>query len=116
MRRFAFVLVGVWLVLLPPRTAVACPSCAEAVPQSSGAEEEDQVRLARAYNHSIYLMVGMPYFLLGTVGYLIYRRLRVASPATPLPGRPAQPLPPEDNLSALPGDSACSLPSRGGVS
>ena len=34
------------------------------------------MREARAYNRSIYLMVGMPYLLLGTFGYLIYRGLR----------------------------------------
>ena len=28
---------------------------------------------ARAYNNSIYLMVAMPYLLLGTVGFMIYR-------------------------------------------
>jgi hypothetical protein len=28
---------------------------------------------ARAYNQSIYLMVGMPYLLLGAFGFLIYR-------------------------------------------
>jgi hypothetical protein len=32
--------------------------------------------MARAYNQSIYLMVGMPYLLLGTVGFLVYRGLR----------------------------------------
>jgi hypothetical protein len=37
---------------------------------------EDQARVARAYNHSIYLMVGMPYLLLGVVGFLVYRGLR----------------------------------------
>jgi hypothetical protein len=46
------------------------------VPSSSGAEEDDQLREAQAYNSSIYLMVGMPYLLLGTVGFLIYRGVR----------------------------------------
>ena len=44
------------------------------MPSTSGAEDDDDpVRQARAYNHSIYLMVGMPYLLLGVVGYLVYR-------------------------------------------
>jgi hypothetical protein len=34
------------------------------------------LREARAYNHSIYLMAGMPYLLLGVFGYLIYRAFR----------------------------------------
>jgi hypothetical protein len=46
------------------------------VPNSSGAEEEDQYRVARAYNNSIYLMAGMPYLLLGGVGFLVYRGLK----------------------------------------
>jgi hypothetical protein len=46
------------------------------VSASSGAEEEDQMRLARAFNNSIYLMVGMPYLMLGVVGFLVYRGLR----------------------------------------
>jgi hypothetical protein len=33
-------------------------------------------RESRAYNDSIYLMVGMPYLLLGGVGLLIYRGYR----------------------------------------
>jgi hypothetical protein len=31
------------------------------------------LREPRAYNQSIYLMVSMPYLLLGSVGFLIYR-------------------------------------------
>jgi hypothetical protein len=57
------------------------------VPSTSGAEEDDDpVRQARAYNNSIYLMVGMPYFLLGVVGYLVYRgRKQQARVQPPLP-------------------------------
>jgi hypothetical protein len=46
------------------------------VPNSSGAEEDDQTREARAYNQSIYLMVGMPYLLLGVLGFKFYRGLK----------------------------------------
>jgi hypothetical protein len=54
------------------------------------------MRLSRAYNNSIYLMAGMPYFLLGVVGFLIYRRFRAhettltqdsLTPQPPLPPR-----------------------------
>lgn len=31
---------------------------------------------AMAYNQSIYLMVSMPYVLLGAVGFMVYRGLR----------------------------------------
>ena len=44
---------------------------------SSGTEDEDQVRVSRTYNQSIYLMAGMPYLMLGMVGFLIYRHHRV---------------------------------------
>jgi hypothetical protein len=40
---------------------------------TSGSEADDPLQEARAYNNSIYLMVTMPYLLLGTVGFLIYR-------------------------------------------
>lgn len=42
----------------------------------SGAEDDDPLRQARAYNQSIYLMVGMPYLLLGAAGLLIYRGVK----------------------------------------
>jgi hypothetical protein len=46
---------------------------------SSGAEEiedTDPMREASAYNNSIYLMVGMPYLLLGAFGFYVYRGLK----------------------------------------
>jgi hypothetical protein len=54
----------------------ACPSCSAAIQETSGAEDEDREREGQAYNNSIYLMVGMPYLLLGTVSFLIYRGRR----------------------------------------
>lgn len=45
---------------------------------ASGAEDDDPQREARAYNNSIYLMVSMPYLLLATVGFLIYRGVKTA--------------------------------------
>jgi hypothetical protein len=64
------------VVLASASPAFACPMCNEAVPANSHTEEDDQARLARAYNRSIYLMVGMPYFLLSVVGFLVYRGLK----------------------------------------
>src|ERR1700691_2642757 len=71
-------LFGVLLtaLFLLPRTASACPMCAEAVPDTSGAEALDAERESQAYNHSIYLMVAMPYLLLGGMGLMIYRGYR----------------------------------------
>ena len=56
---------------LPAR---ACPLCREAPANGSDVEEDDQYREAAAYNQSIYLMVSMPYLLLGVVGVAVYRR------------------------------------------
>jgi hypothetical protein len=52
---------------------------------SEGQDEEELVakNTAAAYNQSIYLMVGMPYLLLGAVGYLIYRGYRKGQQAPP---------------------------------
>lgn len=36
----------------------------------------DPFREAKAYNMSIYMMIGMPYLLLSVVGFLIYRGLK----------------------------------------
>jgi hypothetical protein len=46
------------------------------VQQTSGAEENDQMREAQGYNSSIYLMVGMPYLMLSVLGFVVYRGLR----------------------------------------
>ncbi len=45
---------------------------------ASSSEDSDPLREARAYNQSIYIMVAMPYLLLGMVGLLIYRGVRAA--------------------------------------
>lgn len=109
-------ILGLFLVLLaPPRAAHGCPACAEAVPADSGAEAQDQARLARAYNSSIYLMVAVPYLALGTVGFLVYRRLRVHAAGQQRLVESARALPP-GALVLSPGDSACPFDSRDGIS
>jgi hypothetical protein len=45
---------------------------------SSGSEGDDPLREARAYNNSIYLMVAMPYVLLGGFGFAVYRGVKIA--------------------------------------
>jgi hypothetical protein len=50
---------------------VAAPSGSEDL-----GEQKDPFLEARAYHLSVYLMVGMPYLLLGGVGLLIYRAVR----------------------------------------
>lgn len=46
------------------------------VGDGTSGSEDDPLQQARAYNHSIYMMVAMPYVLLGGVGFLIYRGVR----------------------------------------
>jgi hypothetical protein len=53
------------------------------VAAASGPEDDDPFQEAKAYNASIYLMVSMPYFLLGSVGLLIYRAHRRKPPPEP---------------------------------
>jgi hypothetical protein len=45
---------------------------------ASSSEDDDPLREARAYNQSIYLMAFMPYLLLGTVGFMIYRGIKAS--------------------------------------
>ena|ERR1700722_1635919 len=101
MRQSLLVLLTVFFaMLLSPAVVRSCPMCSEAVPSTSGTEELDQVRLGRAYNNSIYLMAGMPYLLLGTIGFLIYRQTRLRDAGQPPVPNVAPPLPPgEDNLA-----------------
>jgi hypothetical protein len=40
---------------------------------SSGSGDDDPLKEARAYNQSIYLMVAMPYLLLGAIAFKVYR-------------------------------------------
>jgi hypothetical protein len=75
---------------------------------SSGSEEfdTDPAREASAYNNSIYLMVGMPYLLLGVFGFMVYRGVnknRAAQQAAGGPGTEGYPCP-------LPSTAATSSP------
>lgn len=63
--------------------ALACPNCKEAI-ASSGDSDDDPYREARAFNWSIYLMLAVPYSLLGTgcfIGYRMYRSAHRPAPA-----------------------------------
>ena len=84
MRRVVFVLMLAGLLgLWTAQPATACPMCKEAVPatgdgSSLSPEDEAAVQQAKAYNNSIYLLVGMPYLLVGGVGFLVYRSFKKA--------------------------------------
>jgi hypothetical protein len=46
------------------------------VSSSSGQEGDDPLAEAKAYNWSIYLMLGVPYGILGGFGWFVYRGLK----------------------------------------
>lgn len=52
-----------------------------AVQATSGAEALDRKREALGYNYSIYLMLAMPYLLIGGLGFLIYRGVKLRDAA-----------------------------------
>ncbi len=72
------ILLAALIALVGTPPATACPSCQEAVPNSSGLDEFDQTREAGAYNAVIYWMVPTPYLMLGVVAYGLYRAGRSA--------------------------------------
>lgn len=64
-----FCIAALTLAAASPGKAVACPNCKEAL----AAQPEDAARMARGYNWSILLMIGVPFSMLG-VGAVAVRR------------------------------------------
>ena len=81
-------LLALALLVGVPRPATACPTCSEGVAADGDGDDSDGSALAWAYNMSIYLMVGVPYLLLGTVGTLVYRGLKDKARVEQLAGLP----------------------------
>lgn len=50
---------------------------------ASSSEDDDPHREAKAYNASIYLMLGMPYLMLSIGGWRIYRAIKKAQQQVP---------------------------------
>lgn len=74
MFRYLAICAALAFVLALPGAGSACPLCKEAISSSDGGEEGEEINhLPAAYNRSIYLMVSVPYILLGSVGFLVYR-------------------------------------------
>ena len=68
--------MAVFATLAMPGWLCACPSCADAPAATSGAADEESSKNPAAYNHSIYVMVGVPYLTLGVVGFMIFRGMK----------------------------------------
>jgi hypothetical protein len=60
----------------PARACPLCKEAAEAAVDSSGQSDDDPLAEARAYNRSIYLMIGVPYTLFAVGGFYCYRHLK----------------------------------------
>jgi hypothetical protein len=84
-------LLALALFVCLPQPASACPTCSEGVAADGDNDDSDGPALAMAYNLSIYLMVGMPYFLLGSVTFLVYRGRKEKARADQLAAGPPQP-------------------------
>ena len=52
--------------------AAACPNCREAV----SSQPDDVANMARGFNWSIMLMLGVPATLLGTGGFIVHRAVK----------------------------------------
>lgn len=65
--------------------AKACPLCKEAAESaidSSGQEQfDDPAAEARAYNNSIYMLIGVPYTIFAVGGFYCYRHLKLRGAA-----------------------------------
>jgi hypothetical protein len=75
--------LGAALGLAAP--ARACPLCKEAAENAVGTSgdqnyDDDPLAEARAYNHSIFMMLGIPYTIFAVGGFYCYRHLRGRQP------------------------------------
>jgi hypothetical protein len=75
MRRFGWrlVILTALLDLSSAQSVLACPNCKEAV----SAQPADVANMARGYNCSIMLMLGVPVSLLGTGAFMVRRAVKL---------------------------------------
>jgi len=80
-----YVAIVLAFLVAVPAASLACPNCKEAITAAGDEADGDPLREARAYNNSIYLMLAVPYALLGSMGlagYRMYRSGRRCGPPT----------------------------------
>lgn len=85
MRFLCYLTLSLTLFTLLAQRAPACPMCKEAIPNTTGVEEDEQYNEARAYNHNIYMMVAVPYLLVGFIGLMVYRNVRIKAHLPEIP-------------------------------
>ena len=81
MRRLTRYFAALTLAAALAAPAWACPLCKEAAESAvdssgEGAYDDDPLAEARAYNRSIYFMIGVPYTIFAVGGIYCYRHLR----------------------------------------
>jgi hypothetical protein len=69
------VVIALALAAFVPQLASACPSCADA-PRATGGPDDEGNSNPAAYNHSIYVMVGVPYTCLAVIAFLVCRGMK----------------------------------------
>lgn len=79
---YSILLVTLFALAFSPCQGHACPNCREAVSTGSVEEEADRVQESTAWNQNILMMIAMPYCLVGVLGFMIYRNLRVKGPCS----------------------------------
>ncbi len=65
--------VGIFAIV--GENLIACPNCKEGLAAGGAANAQ---QLARGFELSIYLMLGMPMFILATLGTVFYLQIRRA--------------------------------------
>ncbi len=76
--RLISVFFALALVLVVVQTAAACPSCKAAL---AAGGDTDQANLVRGFFWSILFMLSMPFTLLGTFSFVMYRAVKRARAA-----------------------------------
>lgn len=74
--RFLYPLVAFFVVAMLCELACACPNCKEGIAAGGAANAQN---LARGFELSIYLMLGMPILIFSSLAGLFYWQLRRAA-------------------------------------
>jgi hypothetical protein len=72
----AFLVTTACGIASPARACPLCKEAAESAVDSSGQTDDDPLAEARAYNRSIYLMIGVPYTIFAVGGFYCYRHFK----------------------------------------
>lgn len=70
MRKFLFILGLVFIFLLPETAEAQCAMCRAVL------ESEDSGRAAEGINNGIVYLMAIPYLLVASLFYFIYRKMR----------------------------------------